>query len=152
MKTILTTLLLMVQASALAAEPEIPPFPSVEFQTSEGNFVVELDGRRAPISVKTRGLIAYRLYQSRAGRDRYAKTMRRLLDKYWDEKALLLTSDLGQIRAAAGAIAQKGRRGFLLVLPAGGPPIELGPGISCRPAVRPRARLRYVDLDVYSCS
>ena len=52
MKSILATLLLVIQATAFAAEPEIPPFPSVEFQTTEGTFVVELDGPRAPITVK----------------------------------------------------------------------------------------------------
>ena len=51
MKTILATLLLLAQATALAADPAIPMFPRVEFKTTEGSFIVEMDGRRAPLSV-----------------------------------------------------------------------------------------------------
>jgi ankyrin repeat protein len=45
--------------------------------------------RRAPVSVKTMGRIAHRLYQLPSARARYAKTMQELLDKHWDEEALL---------------------------------------------------------------
>jgi len=49
--------------------------------------------RRAPVSVKTMGRIAHRLYQLPKARARYAKTMQELLDKHWDEKALLAEVD-----------------------------------------------------------
>ena len=55
-----------------------------------------MDFRRnthAPTSVKTQGLIAYRLYQLEAGRDRYAKTMMELLKSHWNEGELLAELD-----------------------------------------------------------
>lgn len=48
---------------------------------------------RAPTSVKTQGLIAYRLYQLEAGRERYAKTMTELLKSHWNEVELLAELD-----------------------------------------------------------
>ena len=48
---------------------------------------------RAPTSVKTQGMIAYRLYQLEAGRERYAKTMTELLKSHWDEVELLAELD-----------------------------------------------------------
>ncbi len=48
---------------------------------------------RAPISVKTKGLVAHKLYQLDSGRKRYAKTLERLLDKLWDEKALIAETE-----------------------------------------------------------
>ena len=48
---------------------------------------------RAPTSVKTQGLIAYRLYQLEAGRKRYAKTMMELLKSHWNEVELLAELD-----------------------------------------------------------
>ena len=48
---------------------------------------------RAPISVKTQGLIAYSLYQLEAGRERYAKTMMEILEKHWNEVTLLAEVD-----------------------------------------------------------
>ena len=48
---------------------------------------------RAPISVKTQGLIAYRLYQLEAGRQRYAETMMELLKNHWNEAELLAELD-----------------------------------------------------------
>jgi ankyrin repeat protein len=44
---------------------------------------------QAPISVKTKGLIAHKLYQLPSGRERYAKTLIALLDKLWVEESLL---------------------------------------------------------------
>ena len=44
---------------------------------------------KAPISVKTKGMIAHKLYQSQSGRERYAQTMQHLLKENWDEDALL---------------------------------------------------------------
>ena len=48
---------------------------------------------KAPTSVKTQGLIAYRLYQLEAGRERYAKTMMELLKSHWNEVELLAELD-----------------------------------------------------------
>ena len=45
---------------------------------------------RAPLSVKTTGLIAHKLYQLESGRKRYEKTLRRILDKHWDAQALVI--------------------------------------------------------------
>lgn len=42
-----------------------------------------------PLSVKTQGRVAYRLYQGPETRRRYARTMRDILDRFWDEEALL---------------------------------------------------------------
>ncbi|MBB75793.1 MAG: hypothetical protein CMJ75_14905 [Planctomycetaceae bacterium] len=46
-----------------------------------------------PLSVKTTGRVAYRLYQGQATRQRYAQEMRELLDRYWDEAALLAETE-----------------------------------------------------------
>ena len=48
---------------------------------------------RTPISVKTQGLIAYRLYQLEVGRERYAKTMVESLKSHWNEGELLAELD-----------------------------------------------------------
>lgn len=48
---------------------------------------------RAPVSVKTKGLIAHHLYQQTSGRKRYAKTLKRILARHWKEKALLAEID-----------------------------------------------------------
>ncbi len=48
---------------------------------------------RAPISVKTQGLIAYRLYQLEAGREQYAKTMTELVKSHWNEGELITELD-----------------------------------------------------------
>ena len=47
------------------------------------------DDPQAPISVKTQGLIAQRLYQIKSCRKRYAKTLKGILDKHWKEEELL---------------------------------------------------------------
>ncbi|MCY4552278.1 MAG: CotH kinase family protein, partial [Candidatus Poribacteria bacterium] len=55
-----------------------------------------MDFRRnaqAPTSVKTQGLIAYRLYQLETGRERYAKTMMELLKNHWNAEELLAELD-----------------------------------------------------------
>ena len=44
---------------------------------------------RAPLSVKTMGLVAHKLYQVPAARERYRRTLRDIMDKHWDEEALL---------------------------------------------------------------
>ena len=48
---------------------------------------------RAPISVKTRGLLAHKLYQQKSIRERYAKTMIGILKNRWNEAALLAEID-----------------------------------------------------------
>ena len=52
-----------------------------------------MNNRRAPISVKTQGLIAYRLYQMESGRERYAAALTEILDKHWNAPELLATLD-----------------------------------------------------------
>lgn len=44
---------------------------------------------RAPVSVKTKGLLAHKLYQIPAARERYARTLKDIMGKHWDEEALL---------------------------------------------------------------
>ena len=48
---------------------------------------------RAPISVKTQGLIAHKLYKLEAGRERYAETLRGIMDEHWNEAELLAQLD-----------------------------------------------------------
>ena len=48
---------------------------------------------RAPISVKTQGLIAHKLYQLEAGRERYTETLRRIMNRHWIESELLAQLD-----------------------------------------------------------
>ena len=52
-----------------------------------------MNDARAPISVKTQGLIAYKLYQSESGRQRYKETLTEILDKHWNTSELLATLD-----------------------------------------------------------
>ncbi len=47
----------------------------------------------APISVKTQGLLAHKLYQRKSVRERYAKTMMGILESYWNEAELLAELD-----------------------------------------------------------
>ena len=65
---------------------------------------------RAPISVKTQGLIAYRLYQLEAGRERYAKMMTELLKNHWNEAELL--SEVDRIAAMIQPHLIPGQRAF----------------------------------------
>ena len=52
-----------------------------------------MNDRRAPISVKTQGLIAYKLYQLESGRKRYAEALTEILDKHWNASELLAALD-----------------------------------------------------------
>lgn len=52
-----------------------------------------MNDARAPISVKTQGLIAYQLYQSESGRQRYREVLTEILDKHWNASELLATLD-----------------------------------------------------------
>jgi len=45
------TLLLLLAFSALAQDRGVPAHPHIKFETSEGTIVLELDGRRAPVTV-----------------------------------------------------------------------------------------------------
>jgi len=47
----------------------------------------------APISVKTQGLIAYKLYQLESGREHYAKTIMDVMEQHWNEEELLAEID-----------------------------------------------------------
>jgi hypothetical protein len=55
------------------------------------------DERRAPISVKTKGRVAFRLYQVEACRERYARTLVKLMDERWDEKKMIAEIERRQI-------------------------------------------------------
>lgn len=48
---------------------------------------------RAPLSVKTKGLITNHLYRSASGKKRYEATLRKLLEEHWNEEALLAEAD-----------------------------------------------------------
>ncbi len=48
------------------------------------------DDKKDPVSVKTKGLIAHKLYQLESGRQRYGQALKIILEKYWNEKELLL--------------------------------------------------------------
>ncbi|MCY4404573.1 MAG: ankyrin repeat domain-containing protein [Candidatus Poribacteria bacterium] len=48
---------------------------------------------RKPISVKTQGLIAHKLYQLEEGRERYRKTLIDILENHWNEIKLLAEVD-----------------------------------------------------------
>jgi cyclophilin family peptidyl-prolyl cis-trans isomerase len=52
MKTVLA-LALVTLPTFLAAQQDVPAHAYVRFETTEGNIVVELDGRRAPLTVKS---------------------------------------------------------------------------------------------------
>ena len=52
-----------------------------------------MNDAEAPISVKTQGLIAYKLYQSESGRQQYRKALTEILDKHWDTAELLASLD-----------------------------------------------------------
>ena len=49
--------LLLACVTASAAEPRMPLFPKIAFSTTAGDFVVQLDGRRAPLT--TRNFVEY---------------------------------------------------------------------------------------------
>ena len=50
MKNCLLALLLVISLDAVAAD-EVPAHPQVMLETTEGNILLELDGRRAPLTV-----------------------------------------------------------------------------------------------------
>jgi hypothetical protein len=51
------------------------------------------NSRRAPLSVKTKGRVAYRLYQVESCRKRYAKTLLQIMDEHWDEEKMIAEID-----------------------------------------------------------
>jgi len=52
MKGILLALLTFCCLVAFAAEEEVPARPQIQLETTEGDILLELDGRRAPITVR----------------------------------------------------------------------------------------------------
>jgi len=50
-KKILITLLLGLTCSLTLAADEVPPHPFIEIVTTEGNIILELDGKQAPLTV-----------------------------------------------------------------------------------------------------
>ncbi len=48
---------------------------------------------RLPLCVKTKGILSHRLYQNPESRERYRKTLVKLMEEYWDENALLAEVD-----------------------------------------------------------
>ena len=48
---------------------------------------------RLPLCVKTKGILAHRLYQNPDSRERYRKTLVKLLEEHWNEDALLAEVD-----------------------------------------------------------
>ena len=52
-----------------------------------------MNDARAPISVKTQGLIAYKLYQFESGRRQYREVLTEILDKHWNTAELLASLD-----------------------------------------------------------
>jgi cyclophilin family peptidyl-prolyl cis-trans isomerase len=51
MKRCTTILLLLIAATGLAQD-KVPAHPYIKFETTEGNILLELDGRRAPLTVQ----------------------------------------------------------------------------------------------------
>jgi cyclophilin family peptidyl-prolyl cis-trans isomerase len=51
MKKLLLTVLVLAMAPLSLAQDDVPAHPYVKFETTEGDILVELDGRRAPITV-----------------------------------------------------------------------------------------------------
>ena len=47
----------------------------------------------APMSVKTQGLLAHKLYQLKSGRERYARTIMHIVEEHWNEEKLLAEMD-----------------------------------------------------------
>ncbi|MDA0679500.1 MAG: peptidylprolyl isomerase [Proteobacteria bacterium] len=51
MKKFFLTVLILALAPITQSQVAVPPHPYIKFETTEGDIVVELDGRRAPITV-----------------------------------------------------------------------------------------------------
>ena len=51
------------------------------------------DDSQDPVSVKIQGLIANRLYQLESGRQRYEKTLRKIIELHWNDIALLAETE-----------------------------------------------------------
>ena len=93
--------------------------------------------RRAPLSVKTKGRVAYRLYQVESCRKRYEQTLRQILTEHWNEGKMIAETNRRftmlkpyLAREQAGKFQVKGiqnfirnRRGDLLKEITGGMPL-----------------------------
>ena len=66
--------------------------------------------RRAPISVKTKGRVAFRLYQVEACRKRYARTLVKLMDEHWDEKKMNAEIDRRQVMLKPFLVPSQARK------------------------------------------
>jgi len=53
--------------------------------------------RRAPLSVKTKGRVAYRLYQEESCRKRFRRTLLGLMSRHWDEDKMLAEIDRREV-------------------------------------------------------
>ncbi len=79
-----------------------------------------MNDKRAPISVKTQGLIAYKLYQFETGRQRYAEVLTEILDNHWNTSELLATLDKAAVMVEPHLVSAQrvieedwgGRRGW----------------------------------------
>ena len=65
---------------------------------------------RAPLSVKTMGLVAHKLYQVPAARERYRRTLRDIMDKHWDEEALLAETHRIEAMIQPGDLSEPQKR------------------------------------------
>ncbi len=65
---------------------------------------------RAPVSVKTMGIVAHRLYQIPSARARYLRTLKEIMDKHWDEDALLAETHRIEAMIQPGDLAESQKR------------------------------------------
>ena len=65
---------------------------------------------RAPISVKTMGRVAHKLYQIKSVRERYLKTLKQIMDKHWDEDALLAETRRIEAMIQPGDLSESQKR------------------------------------------
>lgn len=63
---------------------------------------------RLPVSVKTKGLLAYWLYHTENGRERYRDTLLSIIEGYWDEAGLL--QEIDRIEAMVKPFLSKSQR------------------------------------------
>lgn len=64
--------------------------------------------KRLPLSVKTKGMLAYYLYRDENSRERYREALLEILAEYWDEGELL--AEAQRVRAMAGPFFNESQR------------------------------------------